>query len=69
MFKLNFGPTARNCPSRARKLEMTSRRKPVRRPLEAALDEQFSAFEIDEFVDSVPVTARTRPFLWDLPAS
>jgi len=55
--------------SRTRKLEIVRRFKQNRRPIDKVLDQQFRPFEtIDEHFDSfdVPVTARPRPYLWEM---
>lgn len=66
MFKMTFGSPANRCPDRARKLEMAQRRKQTRRPLEAVLDQQFDYFAPIGEEPEVAVTAKPRPFLWEL---
>lgn len=58
-----------NHPYRARKLEIAKRVKQVRRPLEEVLDQQFDSFNddpVEDLENTVAVTARPRPLLWEL---
>ena len=68
MFRMSFGVSARSCPTRARKLEISSRRKTSRRPIELLLDETESYFKPGslEMIEDAILTVRERPYLWEV---